>query len=154
MLLTLSTTHPPATDLSFLLHKHPDRFQSFDLSFDNTKHYFVGQDELEKLVEKGQGWLQSHPMKDMIARRFLKFQSSLYQQALSRLVDDDQPTIVDESTPVHRHPDHRFEWSRKEFRDWAGRVGDRFGYTVTYLPVGPEDGQVGSPTQMGVFKRD
>lgn len=33
MLLTISTEHQPATDLGFLLHKHPDRFQSFDLSF-------------------------------------------------------------------------------------------------------------------------
>ncbi len=33
MLLTLTTTHRPAGDLGYLLHKHPDRFQSFDLSF-------------------------------------------------------------------------------------------------------------------------
>jgi hypothetical protein len=33
MLLTLSTTHRPASDLGYLLHKHPDRLQSFDLSF-------------------------------------------------------------------------------------------------------------------------
>lgn len=32
MLLTITTTHKPATDLGFLLHKHPDRFQSIDLS--------------------------------------------------------------------------------------------------------------------------
>lgn len=33
MLLTITTTHRPANDLGFLLHKHPERFQSFDLSF-------------------------------------------------------------------------------------------------------------------------
>ncbi len=33
MLLTITTTHQPATDLGYLLHKHPERFQSFDLSF-------------------------------------------------------------------------------------------------------------------------
>ncbi len=33
MLLTITTTNRPADDLGFLLHKHPDRFQSFDLSF-------------------------------------------------------------------------------------------------------------------------
>jgi hypothetical protein len=33
MLLTISTNHRPATDLGFLLHKHPDRCQTFDLSF-------------------------------------------------------------------------------------------------------------------------
>lgn len=32
MLLVITTTHRPATDLGNLLHKHPDRFQSFDLS--------------------------------------------------------------------------------------------------------------------------
>lgn len=32
MLLTLSTTHSPATDLGFLLVKHPDRVHSFELS--------------------------------------------------------------------------------------------------------------------------
>ncbi len=33
MLLTLTTTHHPATDLGFLLHKNPSRTQSFDVSF-------------------------------------------------------------------------------------------------------------------------
>ena len=33
MLLTITTTHRPATDLGFLLHKNPARAQSFDLSF-------------------------------------------------------------------------------------------------------------------------
>src|SRR4051812_16609827 len=33
MLLTISTTHRPATDLGFLLHKHPDRLQTFDVPF-------------------------------------------------------------------------------------------------------------------------
>ena len=29
--------------------------------FDNAKHYFVGEDELEKLLAKGSGWLANHP---------------------------------------------------------------------------------------------
>lgn len=33
MLLTITTTHRPATDLGYLLHKHPDRVQSFALPF-------------------------------------------------------------------------------------------------------------------------
>ncbi|MGW6770960.1 3' terminal RNA ribose 2'-O-methyltransferase Hen1 [Streptomyces sp. NPDC055037] len=50
-----------------------------------------------------------------------------------------------------RHGDHRFEWTRAEFRDWAGEVGRRHGYDVTYRPVGPDDPEVGPPTQMAVF---
>lgn len=50
-----------------------------------------------------------------------------------------------------RHKDHRFEWSRAEFHAWAARVTERFGYTVRFLPVGPEDPLVGAPSQMGIF---
>lgn len=50
-----------------------------------------------------------------------------------------------------RHKDHRFEWTRLEFQNWANAVAERFGYSVRFLPVGPEDPAVGSPTQMGIF---
>ena len=279
--------------------------------FDNQKHYFVGDDEMEKLLEKGRGWLGGHPMRDEIARRYLKFRASLFREALSRLVAEEQPTELEgepeptvedaEAAPekalslneqrhgavlaalrgagarrvldlgcgegkllrallkdrsfgeivgmdvsvrtlenarerlkldrlppaqaerirlIHgslmyrdrrlegfdaaavvevvehldpprlsafegvlfefarpgtivlttpnreynvtweevgedrlRHPDHRFEWTRQEFRDWAGRVADRHGYSARFLPVGPEDEALGSPTQMAIFTR-
>ncbi|MGW7314757.1 3' terminal RNA ribose 2'-O-methyltransferase Hen1 [Streptomyces sp. NPDC054865] len=50
-----------------------------------------------------------------------------------------------------RHRDHRFEWTREEFRTWAGEVAGRYGYTVAYVPVGDDDPEVGPPTQMAVF---
>src|SRR5580704_10303351 len=40
MLLTITTTHAPASDLGYLLHKHPDRCQSFDLSFGKARVYY------------------------------------------------------------------------------------------------------------------
>jgi hypothetical protein len=52
-----------------------------------------------------------------------------------------------------RHRDHRFEWTRHEFVDWATSVGDRTGYAVRFLPVGQDDPVVGPPTQMAVFRR-
>jgi len=279
--------------------------------FDNRKHYFVGDDELEKLLAKGRGWLAGHPEKAEIARRYLKFQPSLYRQALDRLVvaeqplegdGDDRPAgraeealerplslneqrlgavmaairaggarrvldlgcgegrllrelirddqfaaivgmdvsirsletardrlrldrlperqadriklihgslmyrdrrlegfdaaavveVVEHLDPPRlaaferavfefarprtvvlttpnreynvtwvgvgagrlRHPDHRFEWSRQEFRSWAEGLAARYGYAVRFLPVGPVDEVLGSPTQMGVFTKD
>ncbi|MFO1041080.1 MAG: 3' terminal RNA ribose 2'-O-methyltransferase Hen1 [Planctomycetaceae bacterium] len=279
--------------------------------FDNSKHYFVGDDELEKLLEHGAGWLGTHPEKELISRRYLSHKSSLFRAALARLADDgcsqstdeeslppeslleqDQQTVplndqrlgtvlatlkssgaksvVDlgcgegkllrelmsdrqferivgmdvsiraleianrrlkldrvperqadrvslihgsliyrddrlanfdaaaiveviehldpprlsafervvfecarpgtivlttpnqeynvkwETLPVgsFRHSDHRFEWTRQEFQQWSERVASQYGYTVRFLPVGPIDEQVGSPTQMGVFRRD
>jgi 3' terminal RNA ribose 2'-O-methyltransferase Hen1 len=278
--------------------------------FDNEKHYFVGDDELEKLLAKGAGWLASHPEKEQITRRYLKHRSSLYREALERLKDEggrvsedeemdvpdssfipptsslslndqrhgavlaalrasgarkvldlgcgegkllrellhdpqfeqivgmdvsirsleiaqkrlkldrlpdrqaerlklihgsliyrdkrlegfDAAAIVEviehldpprlsalertllefarpqtvvvttpnreynvmwETLPASqfRHADHRFEWTRQEFQDWANRIAGQHGYSVRFLPVGPEDQNVGSPTQMGVFER-
>ncbi len=276
--------------------------------FDNQKHYFVGNDELEKLLEKGAGWLAEHPLKEEITRRYLKFRSGLVRAALERLAERDDDAEADEppgdegeaglekplslneqrigavlaalrasgakrvldlgcgegklvrelladrgferivgldvsvqglqravqrvgydrlpqaqkerielihgslmyrdkrlagfdaaavveviehldpprlkafervlfefarprtvvlTTPnqeynvmwetlpagTFRHADHRFEWTRSEFQDWAHAVAERFGYAVRFLPVGPEDAAVGVPTQMGVFQR-
>jgi 3' terminal RNA ribose 2'-O-methyltransferase Hen1 len=277
--------------------------------FDNEKHYFVGEAELEKLLAKGAGWLPQHPEREQIARRFLRHRHSLYREALARLADNqqdaaeedadatDQPdhsletplslnaqrleavlealracearAVLDlgcgegqlirlllkdsrferivgfdvsfralesaqrrlnvermperqaarmqllhgsliyrdqrlagfdaaavveviehldpprlaafervlfefarpqsivlttpnreynvkwESLPAgqYRHRDHRFEWNRDEFQAWASRVARQFGYVVRYLPIGPVDEHVGSPTQMGVFER-
>jgi 3' terminal RNA ribose 2'-O-methyltransferase Hen1 len=53
-----------------------------------------------------------------------------------------------------RHPDHRFEWTRPQFRDWAAGVAARRGYQVSYRPVGADDAEVGPPTQLAVFTRD
>ncbi len=50
-----------------------------------------------------------------------------------------------------RHGDHRFEWTRAEFRAWAEKVAGRHGYHVDFLPVGADDAEVGPPTQMAVF---
>ena len=52
-----------------------------------------------------------------------------------------------------RHGDHRFEWTRAQFTEWATSVAARFGYAVRFGPVGPEDEIVGPPTQMGIFTR-
>lgn len=276
---------------------------------DNDKHYWVGQDELEKLLAKGEGWLSDHPERNRIVERYLKHQRRLVRQALAQIVADEDPDLdqteedrsrdeerlerslrlseqrigavvavlqeanaqrvidlgcgegkllkalldvrsferivgVDVShrsldlarerldlahlAPMQqaridlfqaaltyrddrlsgfdaaccvevlehldpprlpafervvfefarprlvivttpnveynarferltaerfRHRDHRFEWTRREFEDWANRVAGRFGYAVRFLPVGETDANLGPPTQMGVFTR-
>ena len=52
---------------------------------DNAKHYFIGEDEVEKLVRKGEGWLDSHPEKEVIAKRYLRYKRALADAALARL---------------------------------------------------------------------
>jgi 3' terminal RNA ribose 2'-O-methyltransferase Hen1 len=52
-----------------------------------------------------------------------------------------------------RHPDHRFEWSRDEFRHWAESVALKHDYQVRFEGIGAESVEHGSPTQMGIFTR-
>jgi len=270
---------------------------------DNDKHYWVGDDEVEKLLRHGEAWLSAHPLRDAIARRYLKHQRSLTTAALDRIAEPVEPAEAapveepaDEPASLHeqrleavlgvlrdsgaarvldlgcgsgkllrlllgerlfteivgvdvshralevaaerlhldrlperqrqrlrllhgsltyrdrrlegfdaaavveviehldpprlaafervlfefarprvvvlttpnveynvrfeglapgafRHRDHRFEWTRAEFAAWGAGLG-RFGYRVRFLPVGPEDPEVGPPSQMAVCERE
>ena len=53
----------------------------------------------------------------------------------------------------HRHKDHRFEWSRNQFQNWATQIAEKTGYSVKFESIGPVDGVLGPPTQMAVFIR-
>jgi 3' terminal RNA ribose 2'-O-methyltransferase Hen1 len=57
---------------------------------DNAKHYYVGRDELEKLLAKGEGWLSGHPQRELIVDRYLKHWRHLTREALERLTADDE----------------------------------------------------------------
>lgn len=276
---------------------------------DNDKHYWVGDDEVAKLLRRGEGWLSAHPEREQIVHRYLKHRRSLAREALARLVEEGSPdpdqaaeahaveeTALEERVSLNeqrlgavmaalkrsgakrvldlgcgegrllralladrefteivgldvshraleiaaerlhfdrlpprererlkliqgslnyrdrriegydaaaaveviehldaprlaafervlfefarpgtvvlttpnaeynvkfenlpagqfRHRDHRFEWSRAEFEEWAKGVAGRFDYAIRFLPVGPADAAVGAPTQMGVFTR-
>src|SRR5439155_725011 len=130
MLLTLTTTAAPATDLGYLLAKNPARLHTFDLAFGKAhvfypeatperctaalmlevdpvglvrgrqgpageggalEQYGVSHDEVEKLLRHGAGWLERHPEREAIARRYLKHQKSLARAALERLVIEEDP---------------------------------------------------------------
>jgi 3' terminal RNA ribose 2'-O-methyltransferase Hen1 len=84
--------------------------------FDGRKHYYIGPEEVEKLLAKGADWLADHPERELIARRYLPRKASLARMALARLTADeaDQPmdddavesagavdaTVEDAATPV------------------------------------------------------
>lgn len=56
---------------------------------DNDKHYWVGDDEVQKLLRHGEGWLATHPERETITRRYLKHRRDLVNDALGRLTEDD-----------------------------------------------------------------
>ena len=50
-----------------------------------------------------------------------------------------------------RHGDHRFEWTKAQFRDWANKAAEKFGYRAQFSEIGESDEKHGAPTQMAVF---
>jgi len=94
------------------------------------------------------------------ANHLAAFARALFEFARPRTVTVTTPNVEYnpkfETLPAgkFRHKDHRFEWTRAEFQTWADGVCARFGYGVRLLPIGPEDAEVGAPSQMAVFERE
>jgi 3' terminal RNA ribose 2'-O-methyltransferase Hen1 len=63
---------------------------------DNDKHYWVGDDEVDKLLRHGEGWLPGHPERDLIARRYLRHQHGLVRDAIGRLIAAEEPVRDEE----------------------------------------------------------
>ena len=92
---------------------------------DDDKHYWVGEDEVAKLMKRGEGWLESHPAKDTIVRRYLIHRRSLARAALARLAPE---TREDELEPEARPP------QREEALETPMRLNDeRMGAVVDAL---------------------
>jgi len=64
---------------------------------DDDKHYWVGDDEVEKLLRRGGEWLAGHREREVIAGRYLKHQRRLSDEALSRLIEE-KPEVEDAET--------------------------------------------------------
>jgi 3' terminal RNA ribose 2'-O-methyltransferase Hen1 len=62
---------------------------------DDTKHYWVGEDEIDKLLRRGEGWLDQHPAKELIVRRYLRHRGVLARAALERLAPQTQQEAVE-----------------------------------------------------------
>ncbi len=75
---------------------------------DDAKHYWVGDDEVDKLLRFGAGWLSDHPHQELISIRYLKRQRSLVRQALDRLSDDGQAG-PDAAAERGQHDEERLE---------------------------------------------
>ena len=89
--------------------------------------------------------------------RLATFERVVFEFARPRLVVVTTPNSgynVNFRKPLERgvrNLDHRFEWSRQEFKAWAEKVGKRFNYRVEIQGIGPQDEHIGAPTQLGVF---
>lgn len=93
------------------------------------------------------------------APRLAAFEKVLFEFARPQVVVLTTPNaeynVKFETLPAgqFRHRDHRFEWTRTEFESWANGIAEKFGYKVTFKPVGDLDAVVGPPSQMGIFQQ-
>jgi 3' terminal RNA ribose 2'-O-methyltransferase Hen1 len=86
---------------------------------DAEKHYWVGKDEVEKLLRKGEGWLAAHPHKEPIVKRYLPRQRQLAREALARLAEEDNPD-PDAADQARAEEEAKME---EPIRLWEQRIG-------------------------------
>lgn len=86
---------------------------------DAEKHYWVGKDEVEKLLRKGEGWLAGHPHKEAIVKRYLPRQRQFAREALARLAEDDNPD-PDATLEANTEEEAKIE---EPIRLWQQRIG-------------------------------
>lgn len=94
---------------------------------DDSKHYWVSDDEVGKLLRSGEGWLAEHPDRELITRRYLAHQRSMVVDATARLVelDDDVIDVEPVDAPVTPLYTMRAEAVMTALRDLhARRVAD------------------------------
>ena len=78
---------------------------------DNNKHYFVNQDEVNKLLDKGGDWLKDHPAKTIITNKYLQHRKSYTRLAFEQLMQknndpenetkQEAETAIEQKIPIH-----------------------------------------------------
>ena len=116
---------------------------------DNRKHYWIGEAEVDKLLARGAGWLEQHPRKDFIVRRYLGHRRTLAADAAARLTvehgtGDAETDAAGETPPAERAGLHqaRLKWVVDTFRDAGAKrvldVGCGEGRLLRLLADTPE----------------
>ncbi len=130
---------------------------------DDQKHYWIGRDEVEKLLRIGEGWLATHPQRDEITRRYLGHRRSLVDDAIERLTSEDDPeaepevatrrdaaeeTLEQAAEPQRAAPQHRARRAQGQRRGARPRPRLRRGAPAqaaarrATVLAGPGDGRV------------
>ena len=71
---------------------------------DAQKHYWIGDEEVEKLLRRGESWLGTHPERERIARRYLKQQGYLVRNALTHLSEEENRDLDRVEEEKLEHP--------------------------------------------------
>jgi 3' terminal RNA ribose 2'-O-methyltransferase Hen1 len=69
-------------------------------ALDPARHYFYGESEVQKLLDKSQNWLEQHPARELIVGRYLSKSRELRETALQQFeTADDDETVAEGDVP-------------------------------------------------------
>lgn len=129
------------------LFNDDERLQVCCGSFENT-HWAGGPIDAAVLLET---------IEHIEPGRLSRVEQAIFRQLHPQIVVITTPNK--DYNPLHglgarerRHPGHRFEWTRAQFKAWCSGVAARQGYGVGLSDIGPADPDVGSSTQMALFR--
>ena len=71
---------------------------------DDAKHYWVSDDEVDKLLRAGAGWLADHPARELISRRYVAHQRAMPDEGRTRLADVDGVVAPQAEPPERPRP--------------------------------------------------
>jgi 3' terminal RNA ribose 2'-O-methyltransferase Hen1 len=112
--------------------------------FDGKKHYYIGPDEVDKLLAEGESWLADHPEKTTIAARYLSKRQSLVRIALARLVEEEavEPETDEVADDSHSSPTAEREQSLHDQRLGAVLAALRASGAKRVLDLGCGEGKL------------
>lgn len=70
------------------------------MALDNDRHYWINRNDIGVLLRRGEGWLDTHPEKEWITKRYLKNIRNLTSEALLRLAGEEELLEEPEPSPV------------------------------------------------------
>lgn len=92
---------------------------------DDNQHYYVSEAEIDKLLRHGEGWLETHPERDLISYRFLKHRRALQKLANERWDGPEEEYVAPTSPLKVPLNEERLEAVKTELlRSGAARVLD------------------------------
>lgn len=106
---------------------------------DNDKHYWVGDDEIDNILHKGEGWLASHPAREGILERSFRGQRRLTRIALERLLADEEPDLDARDEQAARTEDageERLSLNEQRIEAVVAAISEAGGRTVVDLGCG------------------
>lgn len=112
---------------------------------DDEKHYYIGDDEVDKLLRFGEGWLAAHPERETIASRYLKHRGGLTRMALARLAEGEaEVEAVEAAVVAHDRAEEALEQPLSLNDQRLDRVVDvlRAAEVATVLDLGCGEGRL------------